>query len=159
MFACRFGEVVSLLTDMTAAGVSPNLNTYRIIINACQRAGQAGLAFQVFALMHGNHVKILQNKFAQTIYYTLIKCCFNQVRQVWSTSGVDARSPQLSAGTLQRREQEAKRVLAALGGVTQRRSNPFDAPPDTIDWASHAVSAFQHMLSRGHTPTLTLLDM
>lgn len=60
LHALRFGEVVSLLTDMTAAGLSPNLNTYRILINACQRAGQAGLAFQIFALMHGNKIKVLQ---------------------------------------------------------------------------------------------------
>ncbi len=44
---CRFGEVVSLLSDMVAAGRQPNLNTYRIIINACEFTDQAGLAFQV----------------------------------------------------------------------------------------------------------------
>ena len=82
----RFGEVVSLLCDMVAAGRQPNLNTYRIIINACEVTDQAGLAFQVFALMHANKVHILQGKFAQTIYYMLIKACYNQVRRRASSS-------------------------------------------------------------------------
>lgn len=71
-------------------------------------------------------------------------------------------NPQFSSGLLPKRDVEADRLLAALGGSrlkASHRSNPFDGPPDTIDWASHAVSAFQHMLSRGHKPTLTLLDM
>lgn len=49
VWPCRFGEVVSLLSDMVAAGRQPNLNTYRIIINACEFTDQAGLAFQVRA--------------------------------------------------------------------------------------------------------------
>lgn len=40
--------MVSLLCDMVAAGRQPNLNTYRVIINAAVRADQAGLAFQIF---------------------------------------------------------------------------------------------------------------
>lgn len=68
------------------------------------------------------------------------------------------------------RQLEADKVLAALGGGPQpgkpgyqppqaaHRSSPFDGSPDSIDWASHAVSAFHHMLGRGHRPTITLLD-
>ncbi len=39
---------MSLLGDMVAAGRQPNLNTYRVLINAAVRADQAGLAFQIF---------------------------------------------------------------------------------------------------------------
>eukprot|EP00198_Chlamydomonas_reinhardtii_P001964 XP_001691300.1 protein with PPR repeats [Chlamydomonas reinhardtii] len=194
----RFGEVVSLLCDMVAAGRQPNLNTYRIIINACEVTDQAGLAFQVFALMHANKVHILQGKFAQTIYYMLIKACYNQTRYLWLSGGYPPQGPASASGAASsvnggastsghhhassspssshhphaspystgipaQRKMEAEKVLAALGGHKLRRgahqSNPFDGPPDTIDWASHALSAFHHMLGRGHRPSLELLDV
>ncbi|KAJ9522973.1 hypothetical protein QJQ45_023772, partial [Haematococcus lacustris] len=57
----RFGDVVSLLTDMTQRAMrTPNLNTYRVLLNACQRADQGALAFEVFALMKANKVPVLQ---------------------------------------------------------------------------------------------------
>ncbi|EFJ49645.1 hypothetical protein VOLCADRAFT_104228 [Volvox carteri f. nagariensis] len=179
---CRFGEVVSLLSDMVAAGRSPNLNTYRIIINACAFTDQAGLAFQVFALMHANKVQILQLSVAQAIYYMLIKACLSQTRFMWVPTGYPPSEPPVGSpaaavamapsaapqghphgrGLPAERQKEAERVLAALGAHKLRRgahqSNPFDGPPDTIDWASHALSAFHHMLSRGFRPTLELLD-
>lgn len=181
---CRFGEVVSLLSDMVAAGCSPNLNTYRIVINACAFTDQADLAFQVFALMHANKVQILQLSVAQAIYYMLIKACLNQTRFLWVPTGYPPLGPpaggaatsgaaEMALATLPahhhrgrglpaERQKEAETVLAALGGHKLRRgahqSNPFDGPPDTIDWASHALSAFHHMLSRGFRPTLELLD-
>ncbi|GLI62167.1 hypothetical protein VaNZ11_004747 [Volvox africanus] len=179
---CRFGEVVSLLSDMVGAGCSPNLNTYRIIINACVFTDQAGLAFQVFALMHANKVQILQLSVAQAIYYMLVKACFSQTRLLWRPAGYPPLGPQVwtpaaaaggpasqpmltyhhGRGLPAERQKEAERVLAALGGHKLRRgahqSNPFDGTPDTIDWASHALSAFHHMLSRGFRPTLELLD-
>ncbi|GLC36947.1 hypothetical protein PLESTB_000175400 [Pleodorina starrii] len=184
---CRFGEVVSLLSDMAAAGCSPNLNTYRIVINACAFTDQAGLAFQVFALMHANKVPILQQGVAQAIYYMLIKACFGQTRYLWVPAGYPPLGPPASPpavtaaaaaaaaglaapphhhhharGLPAERGKEAERVLAALGAHKLRRgahqSNPFDGPLDTIDWASHALSAFHHMLSRGFRPTLELLD-
>ena len=161
---------------MVAAGRQPNLNTYRIIINACAFTDQAGLAFQIFALMHANKVQILQAKFAQTIYYMLVKSCLNQTRFLWTAGGYPPNAPSDGAATTSGggahshhglsmptdRRQEAEKVLAALGGHKLRRgahqSNPFDGPPDTVDWASHALSAFHHMLSRGFRPSLELLD-
>ncbi len=136
--------------------------------------------------MHANKVHILQNKFAQTIYYMLIKACFNQTRFLWtaggypptasaaahthapgapssaSSSSAPGGAPAVGALPSERRLEAAK-VLAALGGNKLRRgahqSNPFDGPPDTVDWASHALSAFHHMLSRGHRPSLELMDL
>ncbi|GFR52105.1 hypothetical protein Agub_g14618 [Astrephomene gubernaculifera] len=284
----RFGEVVSLLSDMVAAGRRPNLNTYRILINACALTDQAGLAFQVFALLHANKIQILQLKFAQTIYYMLIKACYNQIRYLWTPGGypphlaaahaagvaaaaavADAQpthaseagqageagqaaeasdgantttgsssstqQPQQQSHSQQQqnqeqpnspqpgssqhahnaaphnhqhhqhqhhqplglampadRRQEAQRVLEVLGGHKLRRgggggssgggglgggssssgsgsstsssssshrSSPFDGRPDEVDWSSHALSAFHHMMSRGFRPTLELLDI
>ena len=57
----RFGDVVSLLNDMTQqAKLRPNLNTFRVLLNACQKADQAALAFEVFAVMKAQKVAILQ---------------------------------------------------------------------------------------------------
>ncbi len=56
----HFGDVVSLVSDMVRGGRAPNLNTYRIVINACQRAGQAQLALEVFSVMRAKKIPILQ---------------------------------------------------------------------------------------------------
>lgn len=56
----RFGEVVTLLCDMVRSGGVPNLNTYRILINACQRADQAQLAIEVYASLRSKRIPILQ---------------------------------------------------------------------------------------------------
>lgn len=56
----RFGDVVSLLSDMISAGLTPNLNTYRVIISACQEAGQVQLAFEVFSLLQLSKIEILK---------------------------------------------------------------------------------------------------
>ncbi len=55
----RLGDVVSLLSDMTRrAGLAPNCNTYRVLLNACQLTDQAALAFEVFAVMKLHRVTI-----------------------------------------------------------------------------------------------------
>jgi hypothetical protein len=170
------------------------------------RAAPLGPGAQVFALMHASRVQILQLKFAQTIYYQLVKACFNQTRFLWAPGGYPPRGPaQLPAahgepsagagpsarppahahngatangngngahavgsgarlaGVSAERQAQAERLLAALGGHRLRRgphhSNPFDAPPDTVDWSSHALSAFHHMLGRGFRPSLEMLDL
>lgn len=56
----RYGDVVSLLSDMVKAGRNPNLNTYRIMLNACQRCDQAQLAFEIYAVMKSKKMEILQ---------------------------------------------------------------------------------------------------
>ena len=57
----HLGDVVSLLGDMTQrAGLVPNLNTYRTLLNACQRTGQGQLALEVYAAMRAKRVPLLQ---------------------------------------------------------------------------------------------------
>lgn len=51
---------MSLLSDMISAGLTPNLNTYRVVIVACQEAGQVQLAFEVFNLLQSSKIEILQ---------------------------------------------------------------------------------------------------
>jgi pentatricopeptide repeat protein len=59
-YASRLGEVVSLTCDMVRSGRAPNLNTYWILIKACQRADQAHLAMEVYAVMRASKIPILQ---------------------------------------------------------------------------------------------------
>ncbi len=46
--ACRLGDVVSLVQDLAAAGMRPDAFTFAAILNACQRANEAELAFDVY---------------------------------------------------------------------------------------------------------------
>lgn len=46
--ACRLGDVVSLVEDLVAAGMRPDAFTFAAILNACQRANEAELAFDVY---------------------------------------------------------------------------------------------------------------
>ncbi|GAX74542.1 hypothetical protein CEUSTIGMA_g1991.t1 [Chlamydomonas eustigma] len=117
----RFGDVVSLVCDMVRSGRAPNLNTYRTIINACQRADQAQLALEVYATMRARRIPILQKSFEQTIYFQLLKVCFNQIRYQWgSSSGAGSSSSKSAPGVRlgsQRpvvRLQEAEALLSAL---------------------------------------------
>ncbi len=110
----RFGDVVSLVCDMVKSGRTPNLNTYRIIINACQRADQAQLAVEVYATLKSHRIPILQKargrrerwsvhdvanlkhtllnlqKFEASIFYQLLKIFFNQIRYQWAWGGSSA---------------------------------------------------------------------
>ena len=46
--ASRLGDVVSLVEDLAAAGMRPDAFTFAAILNACQRANEAELAFDVY---------------------------------------------------------------------------------------------------------------
>ena len=46
--ACRLGDVVSLVEDLVAVGMRPDMFTFAAILNACQRANEAQLAFDVY---------------------------------------------------------------------------------------------------------------
>lgn len=54
----RLGDVVTLLTEMTAAGIAPNSNTFRILLLACQRADQAELAFELYHIMKAKKMQL-----------------------------------------------------------------------------------------------------
>lgn len=118
--------------------------------------------------------------FAKTIYYQLVKCCFNQLRLGWGPRG-EARSfppvayslgdslpnPTGFSPLLSRmpalRPREAEAVVRSLGkgvvkGPTSSRSSPLNQSVDSINWASQAISTYQHMLSKGHIPDLSMLD-
>ncbi|MEW5313850.1 MAG: hypothetical protein WDW38_005383 [Sanguina aurantia] len=303
----RFGDVVSLLSDMVSAGLTPNLNTYRVVIVACQEAGQVQLAFEVFSLLQQSKIEILQElvkvlghspgrqgmsrggvngtgvassvehtsvdtagwvarsegqdpsasrlrareqrswvthdvvspeggtdmvrseraggtepaitipdrgghaagqvssvpqprvqspafspaplppplpslnpqKFAQTIYHSLISCCLNQLRLGWGPRGNARGFPPVqysmsdgsSAGSFSNlfgsmpasRPREAEAVVRSLGkgivrGSSSSRNSPLSQSVDSINWAAQAVSTYQHMVSKGFTPKLSTLD-
>ena len=77
--------MVTLVCDLVKAGRAPNLNTYRIILKACQRSEQGQAVLEIFTLLREKRVPILQHKFAQSIYYTVLKACYGQMRAGWRT--------------------------------------------------------------------------
>lgn len=44
----QFGKAVSLVQDMVKGGLKPDQFTFTAILNACQRANEAEVAFEVF---------------------------------------------------------------------------------------------------------------
>lgn len=46
--AGRLGDAVSLVKDLIGAGLKPDAFTFAAILNACQRANEAELAFDVY---------------------------------------------------------------------------------------------------------------
>ena len=57
---CELIETLPPPGPQVRSGCVPNLNTYRILINACQRADQAQLAIEVYATMRAKRIPILQ---------------------------------------------------------------------------------------------------
>lgn len=92
-------------------------------------------------------------KFAITLYYTLIKACFNQQRHLWGARH-GAAQPVV-------RMAEAEMMLVALRSSLSARSKDSlllqDATPAT--WAQYAVSAYRDLVGHGWKPTLDILDM
>ncbi len=48
------------LLPRTCARAQPNMNTFRILLNACQRTDQGALAFEVYEIMKARRLPILQ---------------------------------------------------------------------------------------------------
>lgn len=48
MLLMQFGKAVSLVQDMVRGGLQPDQFTFTAILNACQRANEAEVAFEVF---------------------------------------------------------------------------------------------------------------
>lgn len=44
----QFGKAVSLVQDMVRGGLQPDQFTFTAVLNACQRANEAEVAFEVF---------------------------------------------------------------------------------------------------------------
>eukprot|EP00798_Chlamydomonas_sp_ICE-L_P004335 gene4335-14448_t len=170
----RFGDVVSLVSDMVKHGRDPNLNSYRVIFNACQRCYQPQLAAEVYSIMRAKKIPILQKKMAHTMYYTLIKTYYNQIRQMWEESaGPDAgREPWRLAQSPAVRQAEAEVLLRALAAANRpegftgmaRPATPINLgrsltlPPDSINWAQLAIGLYRDMVLDGHQPNLDILD-
>ena len=62
------GDVVSLVEDMVDMRLKPDGYTYAAVLNACQRANEAELAFEVFRwALGGGHVPSLPREGATKI--------------------------------------------------------------------------------------------
>ena len=48
LMVVQFGNAVSLVQDMVKGGLQPDQFTFTAILNACQRANEAEVAFEVF---------------------------------------------------------------------------------------------------------------
>ncbi len=54
----RFGDAVTFVKELVGAGLKPDSYTFSAILNCCQRANEAELAFSV--LRQGEHLPTFQ---------------------------------------------------------------------------------------------------
>ncbi len=159
----RLGDVVAVLTHMVAAGIAPNANTYRILLLACQRADQAELAFEVYTVMRLNKV-LARDLNAQSMCYTLLKCCMNRLRERWQPGGYPPRPDRaLSSALPSTRTQEARQLLAVLSppmpaGARGSRRHTFLDNKDNINWVALALGTYRDFVAGGLKPDLNVLD-
>lgn len=52
---------MSVLFWIVCFALQPNMNTYRVLLNACQRTDQGALAFEIYAVMRSKRLPILQD--------------------------------------------------------------------------------------------------
>lgn len=110
--------MVTLVCELVKAGRAPNLNTYRIVLNACQRCEQGSAVLEIFSLLREKRMPILQHKFAQTIYYTVLKACFGQMRAFWRPLN-GSLAPYHSSSSTVLRLNEAEKLVHALRSVPE----------------------------------------
>lgn len=100
-------------------------------------------------------------KFAHTMYFTLIKCCYNMIRYEWGQRDSSKPAPWRAVQRPVLRQQEADQVLKALGtSLAERGQNSLLAQEvDAYTWVQLAVGTYRDMVARGHKPNQDILDM
>ena len=101
-------------------------------------------------------------KYAQTMYYTLLKMCFNMQRHAWSEH---TRNPvpwaSSTAGRPVFRRAEAEQLLAALGTSLEARGRSSLLTQDTTPatWAQCAIGVYRDMVAHSWRPGMGVLNM
>lgn len=159
----HIGDVVSLLGDMCRAGVAPSVNTYRVLLRACGRADQAELAFEVLNVMRAKGMYAKERN-AQNICHTMLKICYNRIRQSWQSAG-GYRPVRTAAGGSSGvagsfpgsfRPVDSQLVLQLLA-PGQRRLGLLDSAAD-INWSALAVMTYRDFVQSGMRPAMGVLD-
>jgi len=76
----QFGKAVSLVEGMAKSGRKPDQFTFTAIVNACQRANEAEVAFEVFrcdvtSLGTGNKVTLSIRCAQEPVVHVWVRCC------------------------------------------------------------------------------------
>lgn len=175
----RLGDVVALLCDMVEAGLKPDAFTFAAVLGACQRSDECELGLDVYRAMRLRGVKI-----DNTIGETLLRMCYNRLRQSWRPGGYppqrlrDEDTPGsrgahhvpagLSSSGLgigggnsvggSHRAQERAKLLAALIPPGRKLVNASDNSGE-VPWQSHAFHIYRETLSSGVKPSMRLLNL
>ncbi len=105
---------------------------------------------------------VVSQRLAQTVYFTLIKCCLNMLRHIWAMHNPHPApwASQSRAGLPSVRLGEARQVLRALGTSLEERGSHSlvlqDVSPST--WSQYAFSTYRDMLAREWKPNADILD-
>ena len=168
----RLGDVVALVCDMVDAGLKPDAFTYAAVLGACQRSDECELGIDVYRAMRLRGVKI-----DNTIAETLLRMCFNRLRQSWRPGGYPplrlrdddvpgsrggvSTSYGLSGGSSSggsHRAQERAKLLAALTPPGRKLGNSSDSSGE-VPWQSHSFHIYRETLASGVKPSMRLLNL
>ncbi|CAL8460572.1 g101 [Coccomyxa elongata] len=150
--ACRLGDVVSLVEDLVAAGMRPDAFTFAAILNACQRANEAELAFDVYRMMkQRGHVV------DEAVCFILVRLCYNQLRDSWYPGGYPPKRSSVKGGRLGRNP-AGPALLRALGGSGSISDHNGPAAVGESVWAQRAVDVYREALSAGYRPRRHVIE-
>lgn len=174
----RLGDVVALVCDMVEAGLKPDAFTFAAVLGACQRSDECELGLDVYRAMRIRGVKI-DNAIAET----LLRMCYNRLRQSWRPGGYPPQrlreedvpgtrgAPHVPAGLSSsglgiggsssgggHRAQERAKLLAALIPPGRKLVNASDNSGE-VPWQSHAFHIYREILSSGIKPSMRLLNL
>jgi hypothetical protein len=101
-------------------------------------------------------------KFAQSIYFSLIKSCLNMQRHLIAQHNPHPApwAAASRAGVPPVRLPEARQVLLALGTSLEARgpSSLLLQDTDTVTWSQYAISCYRDLVAGGWRPTHTILE-
>ena len=154
---CRLPWQVAALSDMRAAGHAPDLFTFTALINACQRANEAELAFEVLKVMKQRGFEV-----DEVLCFILVRLCYNRLRSAWRPGGYPPSKAQqdrisLSGGAA---AGGAGRALLKALTSTEPEAEALCAYPGPGDggWARRALGVYHDALAAGARPRLHVLE-
>ena len=165
--AARLADAVLVVEDMGAAGVPLDKYTYGALIKACQRSLEPEMAFEIYKAMEEQRLPL-----DESMAFSLIRSCFNQLRTIWRPAGgyppslADAAAA--SGGSASRlaigiagMDVLAKDLLKAIGAknVEERVSAMKDkGPASAEEWQRRAVTVYRSLLVSGQNVSMRTLD-
>ncbi|GMH32599.1 hypothetical protein BSKO_00433 [Bryopsis sp. KO-2023] len=146
----RMGEVVNVVEEMIETGKKPDVPTYTAIISACQRAGEADLAFAV-----AREMLKLRLKVDEGICFCLLRVCYNGLVDSWYPDG------RVSCCNESRQKHDSPFGRALLRALHGRDDSEIEeiVPMGAPELTDKAVAIYRSLLEENILPSMKVLNM